>query len=48
MKRLNFKTTSKKANFEVFSQLSTDELLLIKGGTEEIPPEEKEQEDPTS
>jgi len=42
MKRLKFKATSKKTDFEVFIKLSSNELIAIKGGGDEIPPENTE------
>lgn len=39
MKRLKVKTTSKKTNFEAFEELSYTKLILIKGGTDETPPD---------
>jgi len=45
MKRLKFKTTSKKANFEVFTKLSCNNMIQLKGGSNEIPPEELEKEE---
>lgn len=44
MKRLNFKTTSKNTNLEMFTALSLKELETIKGGNTETPPEEEEQD----
>lgn len=43
MKRLKFKTTSKKLNFEVFNKLSITNLSKVKGGNTETPPDEVEQ-----
>jgi hypothetical protein len=40
MKLLNFKSTSKKPNLEAFVQLSATELRSIKGGCDELPPED--------
>ena len=42
MKTLKIENTSKETNFEAFNQLSLIELMLIKGGTDETPPEEEE------
>jgi hypothetical protein len=46
MKRLNFKSTSKKPNLEAFVQLSATELRTIKGGDTETPPEDSKPPQP--
>ena len=40
MKRLNLRSNSKRPNMEVFVQLSAAELRTIKGGDDELPPED--------
>ncbi|MDA3892047.1 MAG: hypothetical protein PF517_10335 [Salinivirgaceae bacterium] len=44
MKHLLVKNTSKKRDTEIFTQLSNEELILIKGGTMETPPDDEEDE----
>lgn len=44
MKLQKIKTTSKKTNFEVFKQLSSNDLICLRGGNNETPPDHNDPE----
>ncbi|MBI9066219.1 MAG: hypothetical protein JEZ09_02930 [Salinivirgaceae bacterium] len=48
MKHLLRNTNNNKQNFDHFDKLSCYDLIIIKGGTKELPPEEDEEDQATT